>query len=289
MGYDLSEEGRKLAEQYQLGIFRETYTAQVSRLNIGILVLVAICMCIIELISFVISYDSSVFWLFLFITSFFLLMIPCYLIPSFLYRDLRVHVCTDGFIRIRGNEMYARRWDQIASVWVKGFYFGDVVAIGCAIVWRPVPLQRRTGIDSIIEWYKVNARDGTSVEFGSVLRNSLGILLGETIALEVWRTQQRDDLHLELSRALSDCSASIPLCLGKLTISTEGIMKGTKILPWSQLGKVGHNGEGILWIRERDKWRPWARMPCDIKNALLFVTLVEELKKVKQGTAHGTR
>jgi hypothetical protein len=62
MGYNLSEEGRKLAEQYQLGMFRGTYTAKVSRLNIGILIIAicAICICVIGLIIF--SANSFILW-----------------------------------------------------------------------------------------------------------------------------------------------------------------------------------------------------------------------------------
>jgi hypothetical protein len=182
------------------------------------------------------------------VISYLLIAIPIamviYGVRAFMWRNVRVYIFTNGFIRANGMTIDAVRWDQVEAVFQRAIRsrYGNVISYS----------------------YTVRRNDGAVYKFNNLIKKIAD--LGNTIQHEVTK--------VHVPRAIAAFNAGNPLYFGKLSMNVQGLSKGSAMLPWIQVRNVDLN-RGYVQIWQNGSSRRWARIRVsDVPNLLVFLEMV---------------
>ncbi len=171
------------------------------------------------------------------------------------YRNLglRVVVFPEGVVRVRGDDVQAFFWEDIARVWQKKNSMTWAYALHGALV------------------FQVQRTDGTEIVFDDSLPglNQLGgILLRETLP------------HL-LPRALEAYDEGHALDFGKLRVSARGWGQSADSVSWQNVKSITLT-ETEITIVKKNKWGAWLHATVsDFPNFHVFRAVVQQRTPIK--------
>jgi hypothetical protein len=169
---------------------------------------------------------------------------------------LRVSLHPGGLVVLRGDRTSILPWDEIEAVWHKekgvnsgfGDYLGSVL----------------DGSQSV---YTIQGTDGERIVLNSLLRGQE--ILGGAI--------RRETTRRFLPQAIRTYEVEGQVEFGKLAISREGLSKGGKMLPWSEVGCVVLQN-GFVLVRRRSGRPAWIGVRMGkVPNLYVYLALVERL------------
>jgi len=166
-------------------------------------------------------------------------------VRAFMWRNVRIYLFTNGFIRANGMTIDAVRWDQVEAVFQRAVRnrYGNVIRYS----------------------YTVRRGDGAVYKFNSLIKKVAD--LGNTIQHEVTK--------VHIPRAIAAFNSGNPLYFGKLSLNVQGISKGSAMLPWIQVRNVDLN-RGYVRIWQNGRSMRWARVRvADVPNLLVFLEMVD--------------
>lgn len=212
-----------------------------------------LAMFILNLDSFL-QFFSASFVDFLISVGFTLFMLSGYTllflgIPYHFYRNRnpRILHCTEGLIYHRGKRTTTMRWDEIESV-SQTFWIATGNAQG--------------------QSYTCTLRlCGKKYAFGGDIENAHA--LGRIIEREITRRRIATYWHR--------IKEGEKLQFGPLSINKEGLSRGSKLVPWSQISQV-HIFQGVIAIAKDGIPQKWPLVrTARIPNFFLFVALIHPL------------
>ncbi|MCP5097813.1 MAG: hypothetical protein GY943_19880 [Chloroflexi bacterium] len=164
---------------------------------------------------------------------------------------LALYAFQDGLVYVHNGRIDTLRWDEVNEVYLTTLYNRNA---------------RRTHYD-----YKLCGIDGSVVKFNYYDHVVNGMKqLSDTIQQEVTERQ------LPKTAVAYYAGQSIPF--GSLSVSKEGISKGSKMLLWAEVEDVQMD-RGYISIRKRNKRTNWADIPVGkIPNVMTLMTLVNQVR-----------
>jgi hypothetical protein len=186
----------------------------------------------------------------------FLLMGSAYLLFHVIrHIGLRVSLHPGGLAILRGERTSVFPWDEIDVVWHKqaaNLRFQDYIG---------------SMLDGSQSLYTLQRPGGERVVLNSFLRGQQ--TLGEAIRRETTRPPAPTALHAYEVEGHVE--------FGKLAVGREGLSKGSKMLPWSDVAcVVDHNG--FVLVRRRNGRLAWFGVPMGkVPNLYVHLALVQKI------------
>jgi len=160
----------------------------------------------------------------------------------------RVYQCTEGVMRIKGSQVEAIRWDQVAEI--QKFY---------STVQNTYSLKE----------YVLRRVDGTTL----TLENSFNGFQ------DCGRAMEKEVARCLFPGALDAYNAGHVIHFGPISVSDQGIsvQNGQKVLPWNELKRVKvRNGE--ITIKHMGALLDWEIVPTSgMPNVRVFVALLDQI------------
>jgi hypothetical protein len=183
---------------------------------------------------------------------------------------LRVYVCTEGLLRVKGSSTLAIRWDQIESVkrlfTILRFSYGLPVTAGAALGGIGAGIASRLLL-GVFPTYRVYRTDGTQMKLTDVLLGVKG--LGVTVCSEANR--------FLLPRALASVRAGSSVSFGPLVVTQQGLIQGKKMLAWSECGGVEITKVAII-IKKQGGGIWYTRNLSHMPNHFVLAGLIAAMK-----------
>jgi hypothetical protein len=192
--------------------------------------------------------------LFLTLGAFLLLSSAYLLFKAIRHIGLRVSFHSDGLVIVRGGGISVLPWNEIEVVWHReqggnlGFedYLGSIL----------------DGSQSV---YTLLGRSGERF----VLDSFLGCL--ETLGWAI----QRETTRRLLAQSLRSYEVEGHVEFGRLAVGREGLSKGSKMLPWSDVGGVVVQN-GFVFVKKRNGKLAWVGVRMGkVPNLYVYLALVE--------------
>lgn len=185
--------------------------------------------------------------------------------------SLRVYVCTNGLLWVKGGNTVAIRWDQVESVtqsytlrrfgfWIPAFFTGGVFAV--------------LALRSMFPVYKVRRADGVQIKLNDGISKVKA--LGTTVLVET--------SNALLPRMIASLRAGSSVSFGPVTATQQGLTKGNKTLPWADCEGVGIARGGIT-IKKRggNVWNGGAWYATLLRRVPNFAALAGLIAAMKSG------
>jgi hypothetical protein len=167
----------------------------------------------------------------------------------YLNRHMRVLIFDEGLVAIRHDQVFVARWDEIE--WVRD----EVIRQNKALL-QQCTICLRSGKTFVLS----NLRD----------------LLADYERLIATIVEQADTR--KLPQALADLEAGGMLYFGGLSLTSEGIVQGERLLPWAEVQSIQSDMFRVA-IERRGAWFTWATVESGrLYNRFLLRTLVNRLK-----------
>lgn len=248
----LSDEATRLAKQHDLGAPNADYKVVLNKTNRTYLIMGIIGTILLGAASGIFfapteNYDVNVGLLFIGFALLCLAMAIRYATYPLRYKTWHIYTCDHGFLFSKDGKAEAFRWEQIESLWER------------------VTLYKSYGMNAgMTHKYTVRRIDGTEVilddKFGNVDK------LGDTINEEI--------IKVKLPQAIAAFAKAEVLNFGPISISPQGISKGTDLLPWDQVKSISIV-RGYFIVDRYKKMLSWANIEAyKIPNVLLLTKLI---------------
>lgn len=198
------------AQAQQLGELRATYAPRFTNKKMLLAV-------IATLLFLDIAASTVLFTLLHFVNrfAFLLIVLPIvgiiYTADALSHHSYRVYLFTYGLVYVRGEKLDTLRWEQVSAVWHR-------------------LLRQTTG--EITHRYTIQRYDGAPIKLGNIMGNVL------VHTEELGSLIEHDVMQTLLSGVLSAYNAGQILSFGKLSLSLQGIARGTKMIPWTDVGTI---------------------------------------------------
>jgi hypothetical protein len=194
--------------------------------------------------------------LFLTVGGTFLLLSAYLLFHTVRHIGLRVSLHPGGLAILRGDRLSVLPWDEIEVVWHK--------QEGPSLSFEDYLGSMLGGSQSV---YTLRGPGGERVVLNSLLRDQ------ETLG----RAIRRETTCRLLPLALQAYKVEGHVPFGKLAVSREGLSKGGRTVPWSDVGGVDVQN-GVVLVRKRDGRRAWFGVRMGkVPNLYVYLALVEML------------
>jgi len=185
--------------------------------------------------------------------------------------SLRVYVCTNGLLRVKGDNTVAIRWDQVESVtqsytlrrfgfWIPACLTGGVFAV--------------LALRSMFPVYKVRRADGVQIKLHDGISKVKA--LGTTVLVET--------SNVLLPRMIASLRAGSSVSFGLVTATQQGLTKGNKTLPWAECdGVVIARGGITIKKRGGNVWNGGAWYSSLLRRVPNFAALAGLIAAMKSG------
>lgn len=234
---------------YQLGILAQAYRANIAKLLL--FAGAALMITLVDIPAAMADHVGIIVLLVLLALSAYSIY---YLVANY---NVKAYVFTEGLVRAKGSKIDVMRWEHVEAVWQK------------------IVKHRYRGLITLYTSYTYTVRrsDGAQFKFTSALKDAKQ--LGEAIQQEVTRRQ--------LPKAMAAYDSGSPVNFGTLTVSSQGISKGARLLSWNQVGKVDFR-RGWLNIHIQGNLLAAIRTQASsIPNLDVFLQLVEHGRRRATG------
>jgi len=182
--------------------------------------------------------------------------------------SMEVFLHSDGLAISRGGHLLVIPWDEIETVWHSEKVMPGLQ--GLVVTWIG-------GFQSV---YTLQTRGGERFILNSHLRGM------DTLGAAI----RRETTPRLFSPAIKTYKVEGKLEFGKLAVGREGLCKGGKTLPWSEVGSVVVEN-GFVFAKKRNGRLAWmAGVPMEkIPNLYVFLALVQSILKTQEkGRRDGT-